>query len=178
MTVTNDTVNFIKKFEGLSLEPYADNKQWSIGYGTFAGPYPGPKPSLKLTGEQQAHDLMMKDLTGREKEIKSKLKRNISQNQYSALLSFAYNTGVGAASKVIDIINQGDISRAAAKMLEYVYSGGKKLNALVKRRESEVSLFITPEPLYKANTQDTGKRVILSVLVIVAVTVLLFKWNF
>jgi len=179
MTVSNQTVNFIKAWEKLSLEPYADNKQWSIGYGTFAGAYPGPKPALKLRDEQEAHSLLMNDLKSREQTIKTNLKRNLNENQFSALVSFAFNAGVGAAQKVIDDINRGDLTGAVSRMLLYVYSAGKKLGGLEKRRKAEAELFNKPEgPLYLTDAPNDPRKIILTVALIVAITALLFKWNF
>ncbi len=178
MTVTNDTISFIKKWEKLSLEPYPDHKQWSIGYGTFAGPLPGPKPALKLANEREAHDLLMKDVHKRVGGIRSRLKKTINLNQFSALVSFAFNTGLKPAYEVIEDINRGDLSGAAQRMLKYVFASGKRMQGLVERRASEVNLFNTPvgspQPPFIFPSKDN--RALFSLALIILVSVFIFKW--
>lgn len=184
MTVTSNTVSLIKQFEKLSLNPYPDYKQYSIGYGTYAGPYPGPKPTLRLTSEAQAHDLLLDAIKEREAQIKQRLKVSLNANQYGALLSFVYNVGIANAVNVIADINAGKFSSALSRMKQTVYAGGKKLDGLVDRREKEVALFNKPVggvgflPDGMDEKKNQTKRLILSALVIIAVTVIILKWNF
>lgn len=178
MTLSETIFSIIKQFEGLKLEPYIDYKQWSIGYGTFVGKYPGPKPDLKLTGEHEASELMRADIAKREIEVKRKLKRKLNPNQYGALISFAYNAGVGAASSVITQINEGNLAGATQKMMEYVFAGGKRLDSLVKRRIKEVSIFNTPYNISTVNQQPNFPKMVLSVFLVITVTILIIKWNF
>jgi lysozyme len=65
----------------------------------------------------------------------------LTQNQFDALVSFAYNTGCGSLAKVAQILNTGDFAGATSKMKEYTKSGGVVLPGLVKRRAIEVNLF-------------------------------------
>lgn len=178
MTVSNDTISFIKKWEKLSLEPYADHKQWSIGYGTYAGPLPGPKPATKLANEAEAHQLLLNDVSKRVGSLKPRLKKPLNQNQFSALVSFAFNAGLQPAYNVINDINSGNIAGATARMLRYVYASGKRLQGLVDRRAAEVKLFNTPvngNGAPKVANPSTNK-VLLSVAIIIIVSVFIFKW--
>jgi lysozyme len=177
MTIDNGTISLIKKWEKLSLEPYADHKQWSIGYGTYAGPYPGPKPNTRLSNEAEAHQLLLNDVSKRVGSIKNRLTRAINQNQFSALVSFAFNTGLAPAYLVIDDINKGYMNAAAERMLKYVYASGQKLNGLVSRRNDEVRLFNTPVQSKAGGTPviSQDKRALLSVTMIVVATVIIFK---
>ncbi|WP_437124273.1 glycoside hydrolase family protein [Burkholderia multivorans] len=53
-----------------------------------------------------------------------------------------YNPG-GGWTKVTDMINRGQIPEAMAQISQYVYSGGKVFDGLVKRRKDEVTLYTT-----------------------------------
>jgi lysozyme len=183
MILTSNTVSLIKEFEKLSLNPYPDYKQYSIGYGTYAGPYPGPKPALRLTSEAQAHDLLLDAIKEREAQIKQRLKVTLNPNQYGALLSFVYNVGIGNAVNVISDLNKGSIASALSRMKKTVYAGGEKLDGLVDRREKEVALFNAPVggsliPGGVDEKKNQNRKLILSTVVIIAVTVILLKWNF
>jgi lysozyme len=67
-----------------------------------------------------------------------------NQSQFDALVSFAYNCGVGALqrSPIRTAYNRGEIQTAADGFLKYVRGGGKILPGLVKRRNAERSLFL------------------------------------
>lgn len=168
MTITNDTVNFIKGWEKFHPVPYADYKQYSVGYGTYAGPYPGPVPNIRLT-EAQAHDRLMADLKKREQSIKPRLKVKLNNNQYGALMSFAFNLGVGHAYTIIDLLNQGKNAEATTQMLKYVNAGGKRLQGLVNRRNAEVELFNKPAPKLAPGiiNNNQAKKAIIVVLIII-----------
>lgn len=176
MTVNDQTISFIKSWEKLSLEPYADHKQWSIGYGTFAGPFPGPKPALRLSNERQAHDLLLKDVKTREASIKSRLKKPLNQNQFSALISFAFNAGVGAAGSIINLINTGNVPGALAEMLKYINASGKPLDGLIARRKAEVKLFNTPVATPDKVSNTDNSKIIVAVALIIVFTVLFINF--
>ena len=65
----------------------------------------------------------------------------INQNQFDALVSFAYNLGCGNLKNIAENLNKNDFSGATARMKKYVYAGGNKLEGLVRRRQAEVDLF-------------------------------------
>ena len=69
----------------------------------------------------------------------------ITQDQFDALTSFAFNTGAGAycRSRLVAKLNAGDCYGAAAEFDRWVYAGGRKLPGLVKRRADERARFET-----------------------------------
>lgn len=70
----------------------------------------------------------------------------LTQNQFDALTSFAYNIGVGAfeGSSALRKLNAGDYDGAADAMALWNKSGGQVLQGLVNRRNDEIELFRTP----------------------------------
>ena len=70
---------------------------------------------------------------------------NINQNQFDALVSFAYNLGVKNLqnSTLIKKINLGNIPGASLEFVKWVYAGGKVVKGLQNRREKERLLFLS-----------------------------------
>jgi len=131
-------VDLVKGFEGFNPNAYGDYKQTSIGYGTKG------KEGEVLT-EPQASERLNTELSGHAKTIEDAFKLKgikFNQNQLNALTSFDFNTGRGA-----DLIQRfGDKpEELVSKMLEYTKAGGGDIPGLVKRRNIEAALFMTPE---------------------------------
>jgi hypothetical protein len=70
----------------------------------------------------------------------------VNQNQFDALVSFAYNLGVGALgqSTLLMFLKEGKHAEAADQFLRWVNAGGVVLEGLVSRRKEERALFLTP----------------------------------
>ena len=68
----------------------------------------------------------------------------IGQNQFDALVSFAFNVGIGNLKKstLLRKLNEGDINSAALQFLVWNKAGGKVLAGLTRRREAEMKLFL------------------------------------
>jgi lysozyme len=133
----SNLTDLVKGLEGFNPQAYGDYKQTSIGYGTKG------KPGEVLTKEQ-ATERLNSELSLHAKRIEdaAKLKGiSLNLNQFNALASFDFNTGKGA-----DLIKRfGDKPQELAnKMLEYTKAGGKELPGLVKRRQIEAALFLSP----------------------------------
>ena len=79
----------------------------------------------------------------------------INQNQFDALVSFAYNVGIGAmaGSTAVRRLNQGDYTGAADALTMWTRCNGKVLPGLVRRRKEERALFLTPVTQVK-NAED------------------------
>ena len=67
--------------------------------------------------------------------------RQLNQNQFDALVSFAFNLGCGNLREIADDLNKNDFTGATANMKQYVNTGGNVLPGLVRRRNAEVDLF-------------------------------------
>ena len=134
-------IELIKKFEGCSLKAYkCPAGVWTIGYGHTKGVKQG-----QVITQVQAEVLLENDIEGFISQIKRLLKVNLTTNQMSALISFTFNVGVGNLSKstLLKLINEKKCELAANEFNKWVYSKGKKLNGLVKRRQAEKDLFLT-----------------------------------
>jgi lysozyme len=140
--------DLIKRWEGLELEAYKDGGGvWTIGYG-HTGAAGDPKPSLgmKITLEQ-AKAILDKDLVQFEKAVNDSVKVPLTQNQYDALVSLAYNIGPSGfkGSTVLRRLNDGNYDGAAEAITWWNKDNGKVIKGLVNRRAAERELFLTPD---------------------------------
>jgi len=136
-------LDLVKRSEGLVLTAYRDAVGvWTIGYGHTGADV---KPGLKIS-QAQAETLLRKDLSRFETGVRSLVKVPVNTNQFSALVCFVYNVGIGALaqSTLLALLNQRDYQGAADQFSRWVYGGGQALPGLVKRRSEERALFLTP----------------------------------
>ena len=140
--MAEDILDYIIRKEGFRSEPYWDNSQWSIGYGSFAGSTdPNRKPNMQVN-EAQAYDLFKQQLpVYRERVDKYDSRYNWTPNERDALTSFAYNIG-----SIDQLTQNGTRTKAqiAQKMLEYYKAGGDEdvERGLRKRRKEEQAIFL------------------------------------
>ena len=136
----------IKTFEGFRSAPYKCSAGVpTIGYGaTF---YPGGKkvtmtdPSIT---EEKAVELLANMLVSFEKYVDSYCRDDINQNQFDALVSFAYNLGPAnlKSSTLLKKVNANpEDETITAEFMKWVKAGGKTLKGLVRRREAESQLY-------------------------------------
>lgn len=133
--------SFLPSVEGFSPVAIWDYKQWSWGYGTAAGFDPNKRPVGTITREKAWSDAQ-KAIQANYSALKSYVKRELSPQQWAALLSFAYNAGVGNARNIVSTINVGTELDVVTRMKKYVYAGGKLNQGLVNRREKEAMLYM------------------------------------
>lgn len=139
MHISQKGLDLIKSFEGLRLSAYkCPADVWTIGYGATAG----VKPGQTITKER-AEELLREDVKRFEGYVDRLVKVPLTQGQFDALVSFAYNLGPGALEKstLLDQLNRGDYDSAAAQFDRWTKAGGKELPGLVKRRAAERALF-------------------------------------
>lgn len=135
-------IELIKTFEGFSAVPYlCPAKVWTIGYGTTNGITSQTPP----VSEQEATELLRRDLVKFERSVRKLITFEINQNQFDALVSFIYNLGGGALqrSTLRSKLNRGDIYSASDEFLKWTRAGGRILKGLVKRRLAERELFLS-----------------------------------
>lgn len=130
-------IELIKKYEGCRLEAYkCPAGVLTIGYGHTGNVYAGQKITSK-----QAEELLKTDLIRFEKHVNSYYtKYKWTQNEFDALVSFAFNIG-----SITQLTAKGTRTKQqiADKIMEYVKSGGRVLQGLVSRRVAERELFIS-----------------------------------
>lgn len=151
MKINEAGLKLIKSFEGCRLKAYQDSVGvWTIGWGHTAN----VKAGHTIT-KAKADEYLMKDLAKFEKAVND-LKRDFNENQFSALVSFAYNCGVGNLKKLCDGRSEAEIG---SKMLLYNKAGKKVLAGLTRRRMAENKLYNKPvtEKVYEMPV-ETLKR--------------------
>ena len=148
MILDNKGYLFITKFEGLRLKPYlCSAKIPTIGHGNTYYP-DGKRVTLldKDITKQQAFD-MFKEVANRfAKRVDTLVTSNINQNQFNALVSFAYNVGTGnfSSSTLLKKVNKNpDDLTIKDEFLRWNKAGGKVLNGLTNRRNEEAILYFS-----------------------------------
>ena len=124
----------VKEFEGLRLEAYlCPAGVPTIGYGHTAGVRLGTRVSA-----EQADQLLTVDLERVRLQLLKSVKVPVSEG-----LSFAYNVGVAAVkdSTLLKYLNAGKFEAAARELSRWVYSIGKRLPGLERRRAREAEVF-------------------------------------
>lgn len=146
-SLSQEGLNRIKNHEGLRLtayKPVAAEKEYTIGYGHY-----GSDVSAGMTiTEERATELLMQDIRKFESFVNNpKFVPQIdqlNQNQFDALVSFAFNAGEGNLQK---LTGQGrSLNEIANAMLLYNKGSGQVLPGLIKRRASERELFLSNAP--------------------------------
>ena len=142
MKITNEGINLIKKFEGLRLDAYlCPAGVWTIGYGHIKGVEKG-----QVITQLEADNLLKEDLISFEKGVANLIKSNINQNQFSALVSFAFNLGLAnfKNSTLLKKVNANPNDRTIVdEFIKWIYAGGKQLEGLKRRRQAEAYLYFT-----------------------------------
>jgi lysozyme len=140
-TTSPSAREMIEGFEGLRLDAYQDSVGvWTIGYGHTPAT---PGQSITLA---QADALMASDLQRFERGLNASLANvTTTQNQFDAMISFAYNLGLGAieGSTLFRLHKAGDYAGAADEFLKWNHAGGQVLAGLTRRREAERELYLS-----------------------------------
>lgn len=142
-------IDLIKSFESFRAEPYPDpgtgNLPITIGYGST---YYEDGTRVKLTDppitEARATELLMNVLTAYEKAVDSFCRDDLNQNQFDALVSFAYNIGITALknSTLLQLVNINPADPKIRKQFRLWHkSGGRSLKGLIRRRDAEADLY-------------------------------------
>lgn len=141
LRINDAGLQIIKDSEGLRLEAYNLGGQWLIGYGHSRTARAG----MTVT-EGEAERLLREDVRDSENAVRNMLEVPVNVNQFSAMVSLAYNLGSGGFSRstVLERINKGDYRGAADGFLNHNKAGGKVNEHLTQRRERERELFLTP----------------------------------
>ena len=134
-------IALIKEFEGLRLKAYkCPGGVWSIGYGHTAG----VKSGMVIT-EAQAEEYLKADLIAFERYLNG-LGLALNQNQFDALVSFIYNVGTGnfSNSTLLRKVRANPQENSIMdEFLRWVYSKGRVLPGLQRRRLAEMKLYFS-----------------------------------
>ena len=144
----NNGLQLIKSFEGFRANPYLDSvKIPTIGYGTILYPS-GIKVSMadSTITEALAEHYLAFEINQKTAGVENMVTGSVNQNQFDALVSFAYNLGLSAlhGSTLLRLVNQGDFVNAAHEFTKWDHAGGVQVAGLTRRRLAEQQLFLTP----------------------------------
>lgn len=131
---------FIQEREALRLDAYKDSTGiWTIGWGHTIGVKEGDTCTL-----EQAQDFFLQDISPVEACVNREVTVEMSQSQFDALCSFAFNVGCTALARstLLRKFNAGDTEGAANEFMRWNHAGGAVLAGLTKRREQEMQLFL------------------------------------
>ena len=146
MKTSDMGLSLIKSFEGFSSKPYlCPAGVPTIGYG--ATYYPdGRRVTMqdRPVSEADATDMLRSMLASYEAGVSRFVLVPVTQGQFDALVSFAYNVGLSALkdSTLLRLVNARDYAGAAAQFARWNRAGGKVLPGLTRRREAERKLFV------------------------------------
>ena len=169
MRINNAGLELIKSFEGCRLVAYDDlqpNKTithisqvkgtLTIGYGHVTGVTVG-----QVISQEQANNMLKSDLKKYEKYVSDHVKIPLNENQFSALVSFCYNCGVG---NLKTLVRNRTTEQIADAMILYNKASGNVLAGLVRRREAERKLFlsggsvVSTQEVYNMKTIKKGSK--------------------
>jgi lysozyme len=155
-------LDLIKSFEGLKLKPYLDSvKVPTIGYGTilYDNGQAVTMNDPEIT-EERALELLEWEVNQKCAGVEKYIAVPVNDNEYSALVSFAYNLGLGAlhGSTLLKLLNAGtDRSAVADQFLKWDKAGGVAVAGLTRRRQAERALFL--QPVVQSDEQPSSEDV-------------------
>jgi lysozyme len=145
--VSRTAIDLIKRFEGYRrAAAQLPDGRWTIGHGHTLTARQGAEVS-----EDDAEALLLYDLIGVAHALNEAVYTPLNQNQFDALASFTFNIGLDSfhQSGVLKRLNEGALIQAACSMELWrkAIVGGERIviDALVRRRSVEKTLFLTPE---------------------------------
>jgi lysozyme len=146
--ISQKGLDLIKRFEGLKLNPYLCPAGIpTIGYGNT---YYTDGKKVKLTDQSitqaKADELLKFLIQSYEKDVDSFCRDDISQHQFDALTSFAYNCGPRnlKSSTLLKKVNLNpqDVT-IRNEFMKWNKGAGKVLAGLTKRRQAEADLYFS-----------------------------------
>lgn len=141
-------LRLIAEFEGFRSHPYLDVVGIpTIGYGNTYYPDTGRRVTLAdaPVTEREAADMLLATLARYVDGIDRYAQVPLTQNQFDALVSWAYNVGLEGArtSTLMRKLNEGDYVGAADQLMRWNKAGGREVPGLTRRRAAERALFLT-----------------------------------
>ena len=141
---SKDGLHLTEGFEGVRLTAYPDpatgGDPWTIGYG-----HTGPEVHSGMTiTQEQAENYLAEDVKRAEADVNARLNVEVTQNEFDALVDFAFNCGCGNLnnSTLLKKLNAGDYEGAAQEFLKWDMAAGHHMAGLLRRRQAEELLFL------------------------------------
>tara|TARA_R110000822_G_scaffold27790_3_gene82675 strand:+ start:642 stop:1310 length:669 start_codon:yes stop_codon:yes gene_type:complete len=150
-TVNRETIDHVKRWEGLKLTAYPDpgssnGEPQTIGYGHTSDGFLKVARGLTIT-VAQAEAALEYDLNETAAKIDELVKVELTDNQFGALVSFAFNVGLGAFTKstLLKKLNKGEYASVPAELAKWRFNDGKVMTGLINRRAAESGLWAKGE---------------------------------
>ncbi len=132
----------IQDAEGCKLKAYPDpgtgGAPWTIGWGRAIGVHP-----QDTCTQEQADKWFEEDLARTAGAVERFCQVPLTEGQFSALVSFAYNIGSWKSSTLFKLIREKKYGDAAEQFHRWNMAAGKVLPGLTKRRAAEKALFLS-----------------------------------
>ena len=148
MRLDSKGYDLIKEFEGLSLKPYKCSAGVpTIGYGStyYENGIKVQMSDAPITGARA--EILLKNVADRfAQKVANLIKKPITQNQFNALVSFAFNVGSGAlaSSTLLKLVNENPNNAMISKeFLKWNKANGKTIQGLTNRRIKESALYFS-----------------------------------
>lgn len=140
MQISQACIDLVKDFEKCRLVAFkpTPTDPWTLGWGHTVGVYEGQNCS-----QAQADQWLADDLQHASQGVANLVTVPITQGEFDALTSFAYNLGIGAlhGSTLLRLLNAGNPTGAALEFPRWDHAGGVELEGLERRRLAEQALF-------------------------------------
>lgn len=150
MRLSERGLSLLRDFEGFSERAYPDpgssnGLPVTIGYGSTRDEDGRPFRLGDTITRERADELLRREVAETERQVAAYVSVPITQPQFDALCSFAYNVGVGAFGKstLLRKLNAGDYAGAADELLRWDKNDGRVMPGLARRRRAERELFLS-----------------------------------
>ncbi len=158
--VTEAGLDLIKRFEGFSPKIYICPAGYpTIGYGHVVLAHEQDQFAGGVT-QAEATELLRKDVRIAERAVLRLISVPLTDGQFDALVSFAFNLGAGALqrSTLRRKVNRGEHEGVPEELMKWVWAAGKKLPGLVRRRQAEgVAYASEPSAGMKIDRDSVGE---------------------
>jgi lysozyme len=146
MKLNKAGLDLIKSFEGLRLETYKCSAGVNtVGYGTTLINGKMVQNGLKISLED-AERFLIEDIKKFESGVLKVVSVGLTNNQFSSLVAFSYNVGLGAlrGSTLLKIVNRNPNDPLIRnEFMKWNKAAGKELTGLTRRRKAESDLYFT-----------------------------------
>jgi lysozyme len=147
MKASKQCLEMLAHHEGVRTKPYrCPAGLWTVGVGHLIGDGLTLPDSWNRTFSlEEVYAILATDVRKFELGVDRYINVQLTQNQYDAIISFAFNLGLGTLqrSTLRAKLNRGDKEGAIESLLKYNKAGGKVLKGLDNRRKDEAALFMS-----------------------------------
>lgn len=154
MEISGNGLKKITLWEGKEYTMYKDSSGYpTIGVGHLLTKSELSTGRIMIGGEEvfwtkglndsQILTLLDQDLDIAEDAVNNNVRVPLSQNQFDALVSFAFNVGISAFanSTLVKLLNQGLYDQVPTQLMRWTRSNGVVVQGLINRRKHEIDLW-------------------------------------